>query len=316
MRTVVVTGANGFVGRTITRHLIAQGFRVRAIVRSEDARCALISGAEIVGVGDMTARSDWRSLLRGASAIVHLAGRVHRMGDLEERAYFAENVEVTKRLALAARAEQLDHFVFFSSIKVNGERTEDRPFSAEDSPHPQDAYGRSKLAAETELLSLDGLSRITIVRPPLVYGPGVGANFQKLMKLVASGIPLPFGRIHNRRSIVNVWNLADLVHAVLGLRDEGKEVLLVSDDEALSTPDLIRRIARSMNRRARLLSAPLPLLNALARVTGRARELSRLTDSLVVDMSRTRASLDWSPPVSLDEGLVRTVKAFSETAPS
>jgi nucleoside-diphosphate-sugar epimerase len=315
MTVVAVTGANGFVGRALLEWLSSRGMRTRALVRSKDERCAGLACDELVEIGDMAQIADWRPLVAGANAIIHLAARVHRMNSSDEAAYERENVAVTERLAAAAVAEHVDHFVFVSSIKVNGEVTGKQPFTARDEPQPKDAYGRSKLQAELRLKALRAPGmRLTIVRPPLVYGPGVGANFQRLIKLVRSGIPLPFGSIVNQRSLVSVWNLADSIYAALVQDGPAEQTLLVADNESPSTVELMRGIARAMNRKANIVSVPLPLLRLLARLTGRQADLSRLTDSLRVDTSDTRTALKWNPPFTLAEALSKTINADSQAA--
>lgn len=311
MLSVAVTGANGFVGRVLVGWLLTRGIEVRALVRKIDARCDELATAEVVEIGDMTAVSDWQALLEGMDAVVHLAARVHAMNAIDEQIYAKENIDVTERLAIGAKAARLSHFVFVSSIKVNGERTFERPFTAFDPPQPQDPYGRSKLEAEIRLRNLtDESMRLTIIRPPLVYGPGVGANFGRLLALVRSGVPVPLGRVVNKRSIVSVWNLADLIFTTLTSAPASVQTLLVADGEVPSTIELMQAIARAMGVRVRVLPVPLSLLRFFARAIGRHSELSRLTDSLVVDATATRTSLNWSPPLSLQEGLARTVEVY------
>lgn len=312
MQTVAITGANGFVGRVLVGWLAERGLKVRAFVRKIDDRCAAMAHAEVLEIGDMQQVADWMPLLQGADAVVHLAARVHRMKESDATRYHSENVEATERLAIGARTAHVPHFLFMSSIKVNGERTTDRPFTVEDAPRPVDAYGLSKLQAEQRLTALsDDAMRVTVIRPPLVYGPGVGANFHRLLRLVGSGMPLPFGCVENSRSLISVWNLADLIFAALTRPGPPAQTLLTADAAAPSTVELIGAIAHAMDRRVTMLRVPLPLLRSLAVVTGLRSELSRLTDSLVVDSTKTRESLGWTPPLSLQDGIVRTVAAFS-----
>lgn len=311
MQRVAVTGANGFVGRALVDWLSARGIVIRALVRAIDDRCAALRSSDVIEIGDMTQVDDWRPILEGVDAVVHLAARAHRMQISDEQAYVTENVAVTERLATHARDAGVAHFVFVSSIKVNGERTTRRPFTAADEPHPQDPYARSKLEAELRLRSLHGNAmRLTVIRPPLIYGPDVGANFQRLLRAVRSGLPLPLGRVVNRRSVVSVWNLADLIASVLTPAGPQAQTLLVADREMPSTVELIRTIADAMDKRAWMLPVPVPLLRSCARVVGREQEVARLVDSLVVDISPTCAATGWMPPLSLREGVVRTVNSF------
>jgi UDP-glucose 4-epimerase len=195
-----------------------------------------------------------------------------------------------------------------SSIKVNGEETSGRAYSASDEPHPMDAYGSSKLLGEQHLQRIAAQSSLemAIVRPPLVYGPGVRANFLRLMGLIERGLPLPLGSVHNRRSLVNVWNLCDLLATVLTHPAAAGRTWLVSDGEDLSTAQLIREIARALQRPARLMPVPMGLMSFVARLTGRQQELSRLCGSLTVDSSPVRRELGWTPPVGIQAGLART----------
>ena len=235
-----------------------------------------------------------------------------RQGPDDEERYGRLNVRATEVLARAAARAGVRRFVFVSSIKAVGERSSVcHPISLADEPRPADAYGRSKLQAEKMLISIAAEARLelAIVRPPLVYGPGVGANFRRLMSLVERGIPLPFGAVENRRSLVNVWNLADLL-VLLGTHPGGRGVWLISDGRDLSTGDLIAQISLAMGKTPRLWATPVSVLRGLGRLVGKEAEIARLTDSLQVDSTQTSTSLGWSPPMSTDEGIARTVAWF------
>jgi nucleoside-diphosphate-sugar epimerase len=305
---VLVTGATGFVGSEIVRSLAATGARVRAAVR---APSTTIEGVDCVPVGDIAADVDWSRALAGVDAVVHAAARVHAMGAAarDERAFVAVNVTATERLARACATAGVRRLVFLSSVKVNGEATIDRPFTADDAPRPDDAYGRSKLEAERALFRIaaeTGLE-VAIVRPPLVYGPGVGANFARLMNLVRRGVPLPLGSVRNRRSLVGVWNLADFVVQVVRADAAAGRVWMISDGEDLSTGDLVRRLAQAMGRSPRLVPVPVPVLRALGALTGRGAEVRRLIESLQVDATPATRELGWRPIVDVDTALRRTV---------
>jgi nucleoside-diphosphate-sugar epimerase len=310
---VLITGASGFIGRSLLA--AAAPLAVRAAVRSEAAPKL---GADQVVIGDIGAQTDWSRALIGVDQVVHLAARVHVMKPTaRDRAEFERtNVLGTEQLARAAAAAGVKRFVFLSSIKVNGERTVDRPFRFDDLPQPQDDYALSKLEAERRLSAIEAASgmSVAIVRPPLVYGPGVRANFLRLMSLVRSGLPIPLASIANARSLVSVWNLCDLICALLRHARPMSGVFLVADSEAVSTAELIRRLAAAMQRPARLFSLPSGALHALAALTGRGAELHRLCDSLAIDTSESRSRLGWSPPLTLDQGLVRTVRWFAQDA--
>ena len=268
--------------------------------------------ADQVIIGDIDGQTDWSPALSGIDCVVHLAARVHAMRPTaDDRAAFERiNVLGSEQLARAAAAAGVKRFVFLSSIKVNGESTLDQAFRADDVPQPQDDYARSKLEAERRLSAIEAVSgmAVAIVRSPLVYGPGVRANFFRLLSLAHSGLPIPLASIGNVRSMVSVWNLCDLICALLRHERPVSGVFLVADGEDISTADLVRRLAQIMHRPARLFSMPVGALQALAALTGRRAEIHRLCDSLAVDISATRLRLDWSPPLSLDAGLGQTVQ--------
>jgi nucleoside-diphosphate-sugar epimerase len=305
---VLVTGATGFVGRAL---LAADpAFRMRAALRSRPPRDL---GADHIVVGDIDGQTDWSQALREIDCVVHLAARVHVMKPTEnDRLEFERtNVQGTEQLARAAAAAGVKCFVYLSSIKVNGENSGQRAFRADDAPQPRDDYARSKLEAERRLSAIQAASgmRVSVVRSPLVYGPGVRANFLRLLSLAHRGLPIPLASIDNARSMVSVWNLCDLICALLRT-ERSSGVYLVADGEDVSTAELIRRLAQLMGRPARLFGVPAGALRALAAITGRGAELRRLLDSLTVDISETRGRLGWSPPVTLQAGLERTVEWY------
>lgn len=312
---ILVTGASGFVGRAVVAELVRSGHRVTAAVR--DAAATPVSDAwRCVGVGDLGGDTDWSDALCDIDAVVHLAARVHVMHDTAAdplAAFRAVNLVATGRLAAAAAAAGVRRFVFVSSIKVNGEQT--RPgevFRPDDKPAPQDPYGQSKWEAEQALAKVaaeTGLE-VAIIRPPLVYGPGVGANFLRLLKLVDAGVPLPFASIDNRRSMVFVGNLASLVGACLTHPAAAGRTFLAGDGESLSTPALIRHLAAALGRAPRLWRCPPVLLDLLGRLAGRRQEVRRLLDSLAVADDSARQALDWRPPFGIAEGMALTVNWY------
>jgi UDP-4-keto-D-QuiNAc 4-reductase len=313
---VLVTGASGFVGRALCGTLAHSGYTVRAAVRRAEQAPADV--AEVVAVGEISATTDWERALAGVDFVIHAAARAHVLNDSDSNArqYIASNVEGTTRLAQVAAASAVRRFVFLSSIKVNGEESEGRPYRADDRPNPQGMYASSKLQAEQALHAIGaaGAMQTVIVRPPLVYGPGVRANFLNLLRWVDRGLPLPLASVRNRRSLVSIWNLCSLLGEVLQSGAAPGGTWLVCDAEAMSTPDLIRRIARAMGRSPRLLPVPVSVLRRLGALIGRQGEVARLCGSLVVDASATRELLRWSPPMSVDEALSRTVGWYlSET---
>lgn len=309
---VLVTGATGFVGTVLCEVLAAAGYRVRAAVRTQRQLPASIH--ECAVIGDIGPNTDWSAALDEVDWVAHLAARVHVMHDAAENAnlYLDTNAQGTARLATAAVKAGVRRFVYLSSVKVNGEETAAQPYSNTDAPQPLDDYGISKWRAEQALQEIGSHSAVSfsIVRPTLVYGPGVRANFLRLMKWVDHQIPLPLGAVNNRRSLVNVWNLCDLVRVLLERDTASTGTWMVSDGEDLSTQELIRRIARAMGRRARLPAIPVAAVRAVGTMLGKGAEVRRLCGSLAVDIGATRDELGWVPPVSVDEALERTVEWY------
>lgn len=305
---ILVTGATGFVGRVLCDALLARGYAVRAATR---AGVTLPIGVTQVPVGDIGPDTGWKEALRGVDTVVHLAARTHVLNDNASdplREYRRINTEGTARLSTAAAHAGVRRFVFLSSIKVNGERTTVQPYSADDVPHPEDAYGLTKWEAERALRAVEQHTRMeaVILRPPLVYGPGVKANFRRLMQLVARGVPLPLAAVRNRRSMVYVENLADAICACIAARQAAGKTYLVSDDADLSTPDLICALARALHVRPRLFSVPPRLLTAAGALLGQRDQVARLTSCLQVDSMPLRNELGWRTPWSIERGLAKT----------
>lgn len=307
-----MTGANGFVGTALCERLLAGGFDVTAVSRAR--------GREVQGIQQRYASLDDPDSLvaafSGAACVVHLAARVHVMNEMGADAlseFRRVNVAGSVTVARAAATAGVRRIVYVSSIKVNGERTlPGEPFSSRSVPKPIDAYGISKLEAEAALAILASETgfELVIVRPVLVYGPGVKGNFLTMMKWIEKRIPLPLGSVKNRRSIVGVDNLADLLVATVTSPAAAGRTFLVSDGEDVSTAELIRRLAKAMHRPAILVPVPLGMLTAFAALVRRGEQARRLLESLQVDISETRSVLSWEPPYRMADLLSRTVRGF------
>jgi nucleoside-diphosphate-sugar epimerase len=269
------------------------------------------AASDLVVVGDIHELTDWQAALRGVDTVVHLAARVHVMNDsaVDPLAAFRRvNVDGSLNLARSAYLAGVRRYVFMSSVKVNGEATQTgQPFSESDAPHPQDAYGQSKYEAEVGLqrIATDTGMEVVIIRPPLVYGPGVKANFASLMRAVQSGWPLPLGAICNQRSLVALDNLVDFIVTCITHPRAANQTFLVSDGQDLSTPELIRGLARAAGVPAQLWPVPVWLLGAAARLLGREDALQRLCGNLQVNSNKANDLLDWSPILSVEQGLRR-----------
>jgi nucleoside-diphosphate-sugar epimerase len=315
---IFVTGATGFVGSALVRRLAGEPTidGVVAAVRRADGSWP--TGVRPVQMGDLLPTTNWRMALQEIDAVVHCAARVHVMEDtatnpLDEFRYV--NVQGTLNLARQAAAAGVRRFVFISSIKANGEATQPgHPFTADDVPAPLDPYGVSKVEAEQGLRELaDRTSmELVIVRPPLVYGPGVKANFAAMMRWVARGVPLPLGCIQNARSMVARDNLVDLLVTCLKHPAAAGQTFLVSDGEDLSTTELLRRTGVAMGKPARLLPVPSSWLHLVAAMLGKQDVAQRLCGSLQVDIEKTRRVLGWQPPLSLDQGLKIAVEGMKQ----
>jgi nucleoside-diphosphate-sugar epimerase len=308
---VLVTGANGFVGRTLCKQLDVQQHTVSAAVR----RPGSLPNERVIP--DLTDESAWRQLLPGTQAVVHLAARVHVMeapGDEASALYRTVNTSGTATLARAAARCGVQRLVFVSTIKVNGEFSA-RPFRSDDQPSPSDPYARSKWDAEQALheISHETGLEVVVLRPPLMYGPGVGANFWRLMRAIDRGWPLPLGGIDNLRSLLYVDNLCDAIASVLEAPAAVGKTYLPSDGKDISTPELIVRLAAAMGKSPRLMTVPPGLLHLLGRLSGRAGQVDRLLGSLRADTRPMRRDLGWTPPWSMEEGLKQTADWYNAT---
>jgi nucleoside-diphosphate-sugar epimerase len=318
MSVTLVTGGTGFVGRHLVAELLRRGVAVRTTAR---ASTDFAPGVEVRVVEDLARHGNLDSLLRGVDCVMHLAARAHVTADRADdnyELYRISNEVLTDRLAKAAAANGVRRFILMSTIKVFGEVDRGRPFAVGDQPTPVDAYGRSKLQAEQALWAQCAVGTLTgvVVRSPLVYGPGVRANFLRLMGMIDHEVPLPFASVRNRRSLVATDNLVDLLCRCREQPAAAGGTFLVSDGEDLSTPELMGKVARALRRRARLFAMPPAVLRLAGHLLGRSAEVARLIDSLSLDIAATRSTLAWDPPLTVDEALQKTVDRYLATRES
>ncbi|MBX8514364.1 SDR family oxidoreductase [Pseudomonas cichorii] len=314
--SVLLTGATGFVGKALLASLLTRGDKVTAAVRDSSAQ--IDPRATLCQVSTLDGQTQWQDSLRDVQVVIHAAARVHVMNDTEAdplAAFRKVNVEGTLNLARQAAEAGVRRFVFISSIKVNGEGTlPGQPYRADDTPAPIDPYGISKMEAEQGLRALaeqTGLE-VVIIRPVLVYGPGVKANFLSMMRWLDKGVPLPFGAIDNRRSLVALDNLVDLIVTCTSHPAAANQTFLVSDGEDLSTTMLLKRIASALGKSARLLPVPSALLVLAARSLGKRALSQRLCGFLQVDIEKTRSLLGWAPVASVDQALSAVARHYQE----
>jgi nucleoside-diphosphate-sugar epimerase len=319
LKSLAVTGAMGFLGAALLQRLVllpadlsgATAYSLLGITRHAPAKG--IAGVRYVPLGDFAGTEDWPVALSGVEVVVHTAARVHMMADTAAdplMEFRRVNVQASLRLAREAAAVGVRRLVFISSVKVNGEATmAGQPFTDEDAGAPQDGYGISKMEAEQGLrqLSADTGMEVVIIRPPLVYGPGVKANFAALMRVVQRGWPLPLGAVHNQRSLVALDNLVDFIVTCITHPRAANHTFLVSDGHDLSTTELVRGMAQAAEVPARLLSVPVWALQAGATLLGKGDAVQRLCGNLQVDITKARSLLGWAPPVSVEEGLRRAM---------
>ncbi|WP_287601749.1 SDR family oxidoreductase [Thiothrix sp.] len=297
---ILLTGSSGFVASHLCLTLTQHGYTLSPISRST--------------FGEITPNTDWSSVISGVDCVIHLAARVHLMQDTATNplaVYRAANTASTLNLAQQAAAADVRRFIFLSSIKVNGEGC-DTPYTEQDIPAPTDPYAISKWEAEQGLLEIAAQTgmEVVILRPPLIYGAGVKANFLRLMQWVERGYPLPFGSVTNQRSLLYIGNLVDAILTCINHPAAANQTFLVSDTKALSTAELIRKMAYHFQRHPRLLNIPQNLLMSLLSIIGRKQEAERLLGSLILDNSLIKKTLDWNPPFSVQAGLKETIEAY------
>lgn len=316
MKKFLVTGANGFVGHFLCDRLLKDGHAVRGTLLESESPSSLPEGVEPVMIEPLGPDTLWQHTLAGVDTVIHLAARVHIMDDkaADPLTEFRQvNVDGTARLASEAAKAGVKRFIFISSIKVNGEESR-LPYIPASPPNPTDPYGVSKYEAEQALRTIEAETglEVVVIRPTLVYGPGVKANFLKMMQTVQRGILLPLASIENKRSLIYVGNLVDALATCAIHPAAAGQTYLVSDGEDVSTPELIRRTASALGVPARLLPFPMSLMKLAGKLTGKSGAVNRLTGSLTVDSSKIRQELGWKPPFTMEEGLKETTEWFKQ----
>lgn len=320
---ILVTGASGFVGQTLVIDLCQRGYTVRAAVRSDESHDSLLqlkanlnlSQLTIIKVGEMDEHTDWSLALLGVDTVIHCAARAHILKDRNENplALFRRiNTKATIDLAHESSRLGVKRFIFLSSIQVLGNTSGALPLSEQSQPNPQSPYAQSKTEAEIELLALTTAMERVIIRPPLIYGPGVKGNLQKLIQLIKKGLPLPLGSVRNRRQLIGIHNLTDFIIHCVENPKAANQTFVVSDKEVLTTTDLIKAIAKGIGKKPRLIPIPHKLLHTIFRTLGRTRLSEQLLANLEIDFSKASALLDWQPPFTMEEQL----KHHPERSPS
>ncbi len=306
-KRILVTGATGFIGQSLCEYLAESGLKLTACCRTMP-EVSFDSGIDSIETGDLTAETDYTLWLENIDCVIHLSGRAHVMHSEDKfqalERFRQENVAVTKNLVKQCVEQGVRRFIYISSIKVHGEYSI-QPFKADDPVQPEDPYAISKLEAEQSLISrcLSSEMEYVIIRPPLVYGPGVKGNFSRLIQLLNKPFPLPFGSIHNQRSLVNLQNLNHFIYCCIDHPDARNEVFLVSDGQDLSTTELIKLIRRYQPGKARLIKFPEPVLFWLGKILSKEAEIQRLCGCLQVDITKNKQLLDWEPVVSVNQAI-------------
>ena len=312
--TILVTGATGFVGRFLCERLLAEGFSTRGTLLASENPASLVAGVEPVTVEPLGIDTHWSHAFMDVDTIIHLAARVHVMDDPSAdpiTEFRRVNVEGTTQLAREAAKAGVRRLVFISSIKVNGEESV-LPYTADSTANPSDPYGISKWEAEQSLRKIEAETKleVVVIRPTLVYGPWVKANFLNLMKVVQRGIPLPLSLVQNRRNLIYVGNLVDALATCATHPAAAGKTYLISDGENVSTPELIRCLAKALDKPVRLFPIPPPIMRLVGAITGKSAAVNRLLGSLTVDSSAIRNDLGWVPPFSMEQGLQETAEWF------
>lgn len=310
---VLVTGASGFLGAALVNRLASmECYNVTGVFRKMSHDCPI--HMKRLQIEDLFS-PDWLTALKGIDVVVHTAARAHVPLHNGDSAALTRQINTDGAIALAGRAAEVGvrRFIFISSIKVNGETTTPgRPFTSQDVPNPADEYGRSKRDAESGLWKVGAASKMNVVvlRPPLVYGPGVKANFLEMMKCIHFGIPMPFGGVQNQRSLIGLENLVDIIVKCIYHSGAENRTFLATDGTDVSTPELMRQVGKALGKRAWIVPCPRALLEMIAALTGKQAAVARLLGSLQADSVQVREQLEWHPPLTLQEGLNRAAKWY------
>lgn len=312
---VLVTGANGFVGKKLCVYLSENGFTVRGVLRRKDQVDSHSSGIDYRVVGEINQNTEWTDTLNDVDCVVHLAARVHVLKETSGDSLFEfrnTNVAGTKRLAEVSALNGVKRFIYISSVGVHGNKTLHHSFTEQDSPLPYDPYTLSKWEAEQVLQEIAKKSgmEVIVLRPPLIYGPNAPGNFGRLMAIIGKGIPLPLKSVGNLRSFIYLDNFVDAIVTCIKHSALSYQTVLVSDGQDISTPDLVKMIAHAMGKKVKLIPFPVIALKALGKLTGKSLEVERLIGSLQIDSSKIRNCLDWKPPYTIEQGISETTKWY------
>lgn len=311
---IAITGASGFLGQALCTSFASYGYKVRGIVRPK--KVIKQDDIEYIAINNIGANTNWSDALLGVDCVLHLAARAHVMnetGSIALDKYRAINVEGTRRLAKQALACKVKRFIYLSSIKVNGETTSgSNYFTSKDIPKPEDPYGISKWEAEQVLWDIAERTNleVVVVRPTLIYGQNMKGNLLRLFNLVASGLPLPLGSLHNKRSLISLDNLADLLIKCVHHQNAKGQTLLASDNDDISITELLHSISIALGKPSRLIPIPANLLKLCINILGKKEIANRILENLQVDISETKKLLDWQPPISISKGLDKTAKWY------
>lgn len=313
MKNILITGANGFLGQALVKSLsINENYNLTKVVRKIDNR----SDDSYLAVGDINANTKFVNALKNIDVVIHLAARAHVMHDNSSNPYDeykSINVDGTLNLAKQALINNVKRFIYLSSIKVNGESTNNDPFTEISTPKPEDDYGKTKLEAEVGLINLfkNTNTELVIIRPPLIYGPGVKGNFANLIKLAQTKMPLPFGSINNRRSFIYIDNLIDFISYCIESENAANQIFLISDDSDLSLKELIKLLRLELNKPPLLIPVPIFIFKIMGKVTGKTAVVNRLTGNLQINMNKAKSVLSWKPPFSTKQGLAKTIQSYN-----